>query len=288
MSEPRAISLTIDLEDIRPQPELPPRHVEITDQILERFSNLGIRATFFVVGELARENPTLIKRISERGHEIGLHSLTHTPLPKLTAAAFISETRIGRDVLNDIIGGPVAGYRAPIFSLTRATPWVPDQLAELGFRYSSSVLPAGNPLYGFPGAPSTPFRWDCGLIELPAPVTAVGPLRLPVMGGIYFRYLPLRTVRRAARTMTGESLAWSYLHPYDFDDTQPFFRMRNTGLPVSLLLWLKRRGTWSKLERFLATPELQAGQPLSDRIAEISPDHLPVFTPWTHGSHDGA
>src|SRR2546425_1005005 len=65
-----------------------------------------------------------------------------------------------------------------------------DFLAELGFSYSSSVLPASNPLYGFPAAPAGPFLWPNGLIELPAPVARWGPLAVPILGGIYLRYAP--------------------------------------------------------------------------------------------------
>lgn len=288
MSDARTISFTIDLEDIRPDATLEPRYQRVTEELLELFAARGIRTTFFVVGELARENPSLIRQISAHGHEIALHSLTHTPLTRLSRGAFAAETLAGRDLLGEITGKPVTGYRAPIFSLTRATPWVPETLTELGFRFSSSVLPAGNPLHGFPGAPKRPFRWDCGLIELPAPVAAVGPLTLPVLGGIYFRYLPLRIALRAVRRMDPEALVWNYFHPYDFDAGQPFFRMKNTGFWISMLLWLNRRGTLPKLRAFIDAPGIRPGPPLAERIAELDTDALPRFAPWATASDNGA
>ena len=288
MSDARAISVTIDLEDIRPRPSPDARYPRITRELLALFAELDIRATFFVVGELARADPGLIGEIADCGHELGLHSLTHTPLPQLTPAGFEAETKTGRDLVGDIIGQPIAGYRAPVFSLTRQTPWAPDILTELGFRYSSSVLPAGNPLHGFPGAPRTPFRWPSGLIELPAPVAPVGPVEVPVLGGVYFRYLPLPLVRRATRGMAPGILAWNYFHPYDFDATQPFFRMKNTALWVSLLLWFNRRRTLGKFRRFFDSAELLPGQSLTERIAELDATSLPVFTPWAAASNDGS
>ena len=51
-------------------------------------------------------------------------------------------------------------YRAPSCSLPRDSLRAVDILGELGFRYSSGVLPAPSPLFGFSDAPASPFFWS--------------------------------------------------------------------------------------------------------------------------------
>ncbi len=48
-----------------------------TPEILETLSDYGIKATFFVVGKMAKANPSLIARIREEGHRLGNHSYSH-------------------------------------------------------------------------------------------------------------------------------------------------------------------------------------------------------------------
>ena len=87
--------------------------------------------------------------------------------------------KIGKHFLEDLTGQEIIGYRAPVFSLTNQTIWTLDILNELGFVYSSSVLPASNPLNGFPNTPKTPFYWANGLLEIPVPVAQIGPFTIP-------------------------------------------------------------------------------------------------------------
>ena len=79
---------------------------------------------------------------------------------------------------------------ADVFSLTEKTQWAYDILAELGIRYSSSVLPAPNPLFGWPEFGVSARRMTSGVLEIPMTPARVGPLRVPVGGGVYFRVLP--------------------------------------------------------------------------------------------------
>ena len=103
-------------------------------------------------------------------------------------------------------------------------------LGEVGFTYSSSVLPARNPLFGDPSLPATPFRWPNGLVELPCPVVRVGGVGLPYLGGVYLRALPepASSRRPAAASGTGQVL-WIYCHPYDFDPGEPFWVVPEAG-----------------------------------------------------------
>jgi peptidoglycan-N-acetylglucosamine deacetylase len=160
----------------------------------------------------------------------------------------------------------VPGFRAPIFSLTRDTAWAVDAIAQAGFSYSSSVLPATNPLHGWPGAPRTPFRWDNGLIELPCPVGGFASALVPFLGGIYLRYVPLLLARRFLRGLDARVVAWSYSHPYDIDPDEPFFVPPYAGWLTSRIIHTRRGATLPALDARIEAAA-GAGPPLA-RIAE--------------------
>lgn len=48
-----------------------------TPEILDILKTKNVRATFFVLGQAAKENPALLKRLIKEGHEIGNHSYSH-------------------------------------------------------------------------------------------------------------------------------------------------------------------------------------------------------------------
>lgn len=245
------ITFTLDLEDHQPEHFKESNYSAITKNLLDSLKERGAHATIFVLGELAYKNPELIEYIADNGHEVAYHSYRHTPLTDEDPSHFLSETDKFKDYIHDLCGVEVKGFRAPVFSLTKNTTWVLDSIKQLGFVYSSSVLPGGNPLYGFPDAPKHPFKWDNGIIELPTPIHNIGPLSLPFLGGIYFRYIPLYLIELFINSMKSEVLPWIYCHPHDFDFKQPYFRILETSHLVSLLLWFNRRKTNSKLFKLL-------------------------------------
>ncbi len=241
------ITFTFDLEDHRPSESLPKRYPDITEKLLAFLDDRNVKATVFTVGKLAEKEPGLIKQICGAGHEIAHHSYDHTPVNRQTPEDFRDHTKKAKDILEDITGKAVTGYRAPVFSLTRSSLWAVDILKALGFEYSSSVLPAANPLHGLPGAPLNPFRWDNGMIEIPAPVGKIGPLTMPYLGGFYFRYLPFGIIKNQMAKAANDSVAWTYCHPYDFDGDEENWRIHGASTPVSLLLWFNRANTFNKM-----------------------------------------
>lgn len=260
------ITFTLDLEDYAPV-GTPARANEIVPRVLDLLAEHAVRGTFFVVGELAEAEPALVKRIAAAGHEIALHAYRHVPLPKLTAAVFRDETARGRAVLEDLSGSAVTGFRAPSFSLVPESRWAVDELTDLGFVYSSSVLPAHSPLFGWPGRPRRPYRWPGGLIELPCPVASFGPhLANPYLGGVYFRVLPWPAVRLGLARARSVEILWLYCHPYDFDPDEPFVARSDVGRLGNRLLWLNRTGMAARVARVLAG---RAGAPLGVRAHTV-------------------
>lgn len=272
----RLVSFTLDFEDLRTDPSVQEeRVVLVTDRILGKLRERGIRGTFFCVGELAEQHPSLMRRIVADGHELGVHGYQHIPNDLLGPERFRSDNEKAKAILSDIAGAEVVLYRAPQYSLVPSTPWIPEILTELGFIASSSVLPAHSPLYGWPGAPTTPFRWPSGLIELPSPVTKLGPMTFPFLGGTYLRLLPSAIRKRGVRSSDPASVLWTYCHPWEFDPDEKFYVYEHGGWLVSRIGWLNRRGM---LKRVLNALEPQAGLPLGEIVASLG--DVPLFDPF--------
>lgn len=268
------LTVTFDLEDSRRSPDQQERFAAMSDRFLSFAEQRGIVATVFIVGEIARSHPELVRRVAQAGHEIGLHGLRHVALEDVGPARLQAELQEGRALLQDAAQSPVRGFRAPIFSLTPGTEWAVEQIAGAGFSYSSSVLPAASPLHGWPGAPREPCRWDNGLIELPCPVAGAGRVSIPFLGGIYLRYVPLALARRLLGRLGRRSVAWSYSHPYDIDPDEPFFVMPHAGWVTSRILHTRRGATLARLEAVIAAAG-GAGPPLGEIAAGLSARELP-------------
>lgn len=216
---------SVDVEDPRLDlPDggrLPARVPALIDTYLDVLRRHQAKGTFFVVGEVARRHPEMVSRIVAEGHELGCHSDSHVPLDRLGQAGFRDDLQRNLDALRTAGASAIEGYRAPCFSLTAETGWAYEKLAELGFTYSSSVLPARSPLYGNPAFGAEP-RLIEGIVELPVTLLPFRIMPVPI-GGLYFRVLPRPILRRALAELRrrGEAVA-SYHHPYDIDTKQSF------------------------------------------------------------------
>jgi polysaccharide deacetylase family protein (PEP-CTERM system associated) len=196
-------------------------HVVVqTHDILEILAERGVRATFFVLGLVVEAHPELVRAIAAAGHEIGCHGSSHQLIYRQTRLAFADETRRSKAALEDVLGQPVRGYRAAEFSITAASRWALEVLAETGFTYDSSIFPIRGRRYGIPDTPLAPHRVSTAagdLIEVPLTAVDKGGRRWPVGGGGYFRLMPYGLTRTAIEQVNaaGRS-AIIYFHPYEF------------------------------------------------------------------------
>lgn len=212
-------ALTIDVEDWRQLAYrhatgkyMPPsQHVVAEVQaILFALERNSITATFFVLAEVARRFPAMIAEISAAGHEIGCHGWAHEPVHRQTPDVFRDETLRARDVLEDIIGQPVRGYRAAYFSISTRCAWAWEILKEAGFLYDSSTV--ANELQV--AEVSRVAVQD--LVEVPVTTVRWASTRIPIGGG-YLHMLPYRVVADAIRAVNMISgCAIVYFHPYDW------------------------------------------------------------------------
>jgi peptidoglycan/xylan/chitin deacetylase (PgdA/CDA1 family) len=209
--------------------------------LLELFERCDATATFFSVGRLVDELPrSLWARITAR-HRLGCHGHEHVRVFAQGRSAFAEDIAAAKKSLEDAAGAPVVSYRAPYFSADGCDPWFGEVLAELGFRLDSSRRFSTMP----PGSRGTlPLEGSAGAVkELPLCSLGLGQKRLTVIGGTYFRLLPLAVIRSLlARADAMGFLPVVYLHPYDVDPEAlplaypPGFLKQRGGD------WIRRRG----------------------------------------------
>jgi len=198
-----------------------------TRRLLDLLAETGVAATFYVVGEIARTHPALVRAIHDAGHEVGSHSWDHRRVHRFDPATFRVDLLQSKNALEDVTGHAVYGFRAPTFSVVRETGWAIDVLAECGFEYDSSVFPVRHDRYGIPAAPRGPFvavGRDREILELPRLTYRVAGLNLPVAGGGYFRLFPpgvMRAGLRQAARGVPPAVGMLYFHPWEFDPDQP-------------------------------------------------------------------
>ncbi len=217
-------ALTIDLEDwpisvLGPDHAVTGRVVENTKRCLQILRWHHVKATFFVLTRVAREHADLIREVHAAGHEIASHGHSHELLTNMSPEHFKQDVQKSVAILTEIVGERPIGYRAPAFSIVDSTRWAGPILADLGFKYSSSIFPIRHRRYGIASSPRQIHRWpDCPLIECPPATLRCLGQNLPVGGGGYFRLLPGFLARLAIRRINTQSMpAIIYMHPYELD-----------------------------------------------------------------------
>ena len=193
------------------------------ERILALLETQNAKATFFTLGWVAERYPALVRRIVSGGHELASHGYGHERVSDLDVAAFEADIGRAKNILEDIGGVAVHGYRAPSFSIGAGNLWAFDSLARAGYRYSSSIYPIRHDHYGMPDAPRFAHRRANGLLEIPVTTLRVFERNLPSSGGGYFRLLPYSLSRWMLRRVNDADCqpAIFYFHPWEIDPGQP-------------------------------------------------------------------
>jgi polysaccharide deacetylase family protein (PEP-CTERM system associated) len=194
-----------------------------TDVLLEILEEAKVKATFFFIGRLARDIPSLVKKVAQNGHEIGCHNYLHLRVFDVEKNEFKEKLTAAKKGLEDVSGQPVFGFRAPDFSITNKSIWALDVLKELGFIYDSSIYPFGfHDIYGIRGAKFYIHILPNGLIEFPLSTIELLGKRIPFGGGGYFRLYPLWLTNIFISKLNGQSHpAMFYIHPYEVGPVIP-------------------------------------------------------------------
>ncbi|MCW5915818.1 MAG: polysaccharide deacetylase family protein [Ferruginibacter sp.] len=226
-------TLSIDWEDFGQllgiyhfNKETPPAGGAIERQtqiMLDLLDETGNKATFFILGMLAKYRKGLVKQIASRGHEIAIHGQNHIAMYTMSPKEAKKDLEECMSIVSDITGEKIYGYRAPYFSINETNLWLLEILAELGFEYDSSIFPKKMPRYGIDWFSSENALYDLPngkqLVELPLTVVPYLGKRWPVSGGGYLRALPQPVINKVFRDLNKRNVdGMIYMHPYEFDD----------------------------------------------------------------------
>jgi polysaccharide deacetylase family protein (PEP-CTERM system associated) len=233
----KLVILTVDLEewfhildiDFIADPNkwgvLEVRIFDNTYRILDILKGREIKATFFVLGWIAKKYPDLIRYISDQGHEIGTHSQNHILIYKSNPQLFRNDIIESIDTIQSIINKKVVAFRAPGFSIKRDSLWALRILSEIGVLFDSSIFPATRTHGGIKDFQiSQPFLFNIGgtlIKEFPINVYKVGLVKIPFSGGGYFRLLPFNIFKYFTNK---SNYIMTYFHPRDFDPNQPIIK----------------------------------------------------------------
>lgn len=84
-----------------------------TGRLLDGLKEREVKATFFLIGENAKENPELVKRLDEEGHLIGNHTYHHVEITKVSDEQAKKEILDTDEVIYSIIGKHIEYMRPP-------------------------------------------------------------------------------------------------------------------------------------------------------------------------------
>lgn len=223
---------------------------ENVDRILRILDDTNTKATFFVIGWIAKTYPEIVKKIAEK-YQIGSHTMTHQLVWQQTPEVFRQDVDTSIKTLEDITGKKVTVFRAPGFSTRESEAWAFDILADLGITTDCSVFPAKHAHGGMPSyskvVPSIIKRGDTEIQEFPVSVKKIGGKSIIFGGGGYFRLFPYSLIK--AWTKENVEYNLSYIHPRDLDVGQPMLK----DLPPirKFKSYVGLKGAESKLRKYL-------------------------------------
>lgn len=290
--------LSVDVEDYHNQLAVEYQHrieppneeaLRCTERLLEIFSDYQAKGTFFILGEIAEAFPQLVRRIAGEGHHLGIHGYHHLRVTWQSPEQFRQSVSRAKWLIEDLTGKEADAYRAPCFSIKETTLWALEVLADLGFRYDSSIFPVQARRYGIASTPQSPYRRRLAdertLWEVPLTTVTLGNRRIGACGGGHLRLFPLRFTQYAMRQLQREErAAIVYLHPYEVEPNpriQPLpemswieslnFRIFNFQQCLGRktvekkIRWLLENHRFGTIEQLVATLE-----PAEHRAAEVA------------------
>jgi polysaccharide deacetylase family protein (PEP-CTERM system associated) len=245
-----------------------PNNSQQASSIQYPVSSIQIRATFFVLGWIAKHLPDLVREIHTRGHEVASHGYYHNLGNQQSPDALKRDLSDSKKLLEDIIGAPVYGYRAPSFFISND---ILNTIADAGYLYDSSFNSFGMhgryghvklsqngkrgialPISAIPASRSPSVQAMAGgrnpessqgvsrksktqnpeskiFYELPISNIKLGSSILPWGGGAYFRLIPFPLFKLGVKNILQKEEAYLlHLHPWEFDPNQPIVKNAST------------------------------------------------------------
>lgn len=199
-----------------------PRFEKNTLKALDMLDEFDAKATFFILGWIAEQNPRIVREIAARGHELASRGFYHRSLNQLTPEEFREDLRKTNQILEDAAGQKIIGYRAAEKLDYKKDTWILDVLAEENFVYDASFLPtqkdAKEKRFAHQFHTNGKIVW-----EFPYSTRDLGVGLLPISGGNYFRQIPHTLMRHAVEDWNKRYTApfMLYFHVWELDPEQP-------------------------------------------------------------------
>ena len=227
------------------------RIYENIERIFQILDETNTKATFFIIGWIAKTYPDVVKRIAEK-YEVGTHTMNHQLVWQQSPTEFYRDVETSVKLLEDITGKKVTSFRAPGFSIRETEGWAFEKLTELGITTDCSVFPTSHAHGGMPAFKQvTPSIIDYrGVLikEFPVSIKKILGRNIVFSGGGYFRLLPYSIIKKW--TVEQSEYVLSYMHPRDLDAKQPVLN----GLPYhrKFKSYVGLKDCESKLKRYLS------------------------------------
>lgn len=186
---------------------------------LKEMDDHGVYLTVFVLEDVAKDNPEVVREIANMGHEIACHGKHHELVYDMTVDEFRKRIGETKKTIEKIIGQPVKGYRAPCFSMENEKL---DVLWNLGFNYDASLIRfKEHKLYNvmdmssFERVESMVYRKE-NKYEFETPTLDIMGKSIPISGGGYFRLFPLWLMKYFMKKhWEKEDNFIFYIHPFE-------------------------------------------------------------------------
>jgi len=226
------------------------RIYENVDRILDILERSNTKATFFIIGWVAKTYPDVVKKIAAK-YQIGSHTMNHQLVWQQTPDEFRNDVESSVKLLQDITGRSVECFRAPGFSIRESEAWAFDILADLGIKYDCSIFPAhhahgGMVSYGAP-VPSLIKHGTTVMKEFPVTTKNFMGKKIIFSGGGYFRLVPYWLIKKWSKENPDYLL--SYIHPRDLDGGQPM--LESLPLKRKFKSYVGTKGAAEKLRHYL-------------------------------------
>lgn len=196
-----------------------------TQRALDLLDELDTKATFFVMGWVGERCPEIIRNVIKRGHEIASQGYCHRSVREMTPSEFREDIIRSRDALQQASGAQIVGNRCARPLIAPRDLWALDAVAEEGYRYDSSILPLFRSFHKQPwrrfAHRHSSERAD--FWEFPFSTWNCLGWMLPIAGGIYFRQIPHRVLKRKVEYwhQTYDAPFVMYFHIWELDADQP-------------------------------------------------------------------
>lgn len=232
------------------------------------------KATFFVLGWLAKRFPHLVREIHSRGHEVASHGYYHEICNKQSLESLKRDLSDSKKLLEDIIGASVYGYRAPSFAVNNEMLKI---IGEAGYFYDSSYNSFDmHERYGrvdlsWNSQKGIAIKISGDFYELPISNLKLRNSFFPLGGGGYFRIIPFPLFKIGIKSILKNEKAYLfYMHPWEIDPQQP--KVTQASAFYKFRHYVNIKKTYSKLsmlmKRFSRCNFIKCHQYLEEKVAQ--------------------